>query len=574
MKMKLKYIVRTGVAAFAAAISAVSCTDTWDEHYSVGGMVPGATLWENLQQDATLRPFVSVLDSCGYAPVLNSAEVFSIWAPQITEQEARQWIDTYRTEKANQVDDDDNRTIHQFIRNHIALFNHPISELTDDTVRMINRKLMALTPTSFGGVDIVGERVPSSNGVLYKLDHTVGFFPNIWERLRAEATGGPDGLDSVANYFLFWEREELDEEASVPGGIKDGQTVYLDSVMYNYNMWFNSFGRIDSEDSVYWLLAPTNEVWEAKIPEYRRFFEYHDDRAEDGDSLQDLYARQMLLSSAFFNVAHQPGNFNPENPDSICSTAYNSYYPGYYRFDHPFAAGGILNGLSPIECSNGRLYATPEWRAPVEKTAFMRGVRIEAEYSTNYSSVILGQGGKLDSIAIQTSVVSVPDNSPFEVSGGAYLEVFDTRSGWSNQPEVTFLLPGNLSNCPYDIKIVFASPLAEGSVNVNDTLLRQVDVWLGQYGSTSSSQPNQSQYYSLATAYDVHAYEKMDTLTLHWDGFPVCSYGEEDARVWLRIQQTFAGPPSSMGMNNYSNHLLIDCILMVPRPDLIKEDDH
>ena len=36
---------------------------------------------------------------------------------------------------------------------------------------------------------------------------------------------GDNGLDSVANFFLSWNRIELDEEASVPGGIVDGETV-------------------------------------------------------------------------------------------------------------------------------------------------------------------------------------------------------------------------------------------------------------------------------------------------------------------------------------------------------------
>ena len=38
--MKLKYYIQTGVVALAAATVGVSCTDTWDDHYSVNGTVP------------------------------------------------------------------------------------------------------------------------------------------------------------------------------------------------------------------------------------------------------------------------------------------------------------------------------------------------------------------------------------------------------------------------------------------------------------------------------------------------------------------------------------------------------
>ena len=60
--MKLKYYIQTGVVALAAATVGVSCTDTWDDHYSVNGTVPGATLWENMQLDESIRPFVRVLE--------------------------------------------------------------------------------------------------------------------------------------------------------------------------------------------------------------------------------------------------------------------------------------------------------------------------------------------------------------------------------------------------------------------------------------------------------------------------------------------------------------------------------
>ena len=54
--MKLKYYMQTGVVALIAATTGVSCTDTWDDHYSVNGSVPGATLWENMQLDESIRP--------------------------------------------------------------------------------------------------------------------------------------------------------------------------------------------------------------------------------------------------------------------------------------------------------------------------------------------------------------------------------------------------------------------------------------------------------------------------------------------------------------------------------------
>lgn len=144
--MKLKYYMQTGVVALIAATTGVSCTDTWDDHYSVNGSVPGATLWENMQLDESIRPFVKVLDSCGYKDILNANQVFTVWAPEITEEEAQEWIDTYKREKSQGIIDDDNSTLNQFIKNHIAMYNQQVSSLTkDETVKMMNGKRLSLT---------------------------------------------------------------------------------------------------------------------------------------------------------------------------------------------------------------------------------------------------------------------------------------------------------------------------------------------------------------------------------------------------------------------------------------------
>lgn len=566
MKMNLKYGIRTGLAAVAAAVSVIGCTDTWDEHYGADGSLAGSagtTLWANLQQDESLRHFAAVLDTCGYASVLNGSQVFSVWAPQITEQEAGEWIAAYR---ASRADDEENPALHEFIRNHIALFNRQVSELTDDTVRVMNGKRMALTATSFGGQDMVGERVPSSNGVLYKIAGTVPFDANIWEQVRREATGGDDGLDSVEAFFQRWAYEVLDEGASVPGGIKDGKTEYLDSVMVSYNTFFNSYGQINSEDSLFWLLVPTNAAWKKTVERNRKFFAYHNDR-QDGDSLQDVYSKLMVLEASFFNVRNQPEEgWNAENPDSICSTSYSYSSPGYNCFERPFDEGGILHGLTPTECSNGRLYTTPEWNVPLEKSGFMQPIKIEAEnerYIVESSNLVMD---RVDATPLYARYVS----------GGSCLLVDNTVTTSRRQVQITYNLPHNLSGIPYDIKVVFASPLVRGDSYLEDALEERevAEAELNYYQSVSSgfkNNPDQLDDFD-GTINSM----MMDTVTVaegfnasgsgySGQGFPVCAYGEQEPRVQLTLMgERGRGTP----------YLLIDCILLVPRPDLIKEEDN
>ena len=557
--MKLKYYMQTGVVALIAATTGVSCTDTWDDHYSVNGSVPGATLWENMLLDESIRPFVRVLDSCGYKEMLNSNQVFTVWAPEITEEEAQEWIETYKREKSQGIIDDDNATLNQFIRTHIAMYNQQVSSLTEDeTVKMLNGKRLNLTSSMLNGeVNMVGNGVPSSNGMLYKVDGAATFFPNIWERIRMEKEGD-QGLDSVSNFFLSWNRIELDEEASVPGGIVDGETVYLDSVMYNYNRIFDNFGQIDSEDSLYWFVAPTNKVWREHIDQYRSYFEFHKSLGEDGDSLQSLYSQYMLIYSSFFNVLEQELPFNEANPDSIVATTYMSYYPDFSKFEWPMQAGGLLHGLPLQDCSNGRLYKATDWRIPPTKLIYMRPIQVEAEYANNYSTVTLSG----DSTAIQVNAVEAT-NENFRVSTGGYLVVKDSRSGRTNQPEITFKIPSTLSNCPYDIKVVFASPLAGDSLAKEDAQLkRQFTAKIRYYSSRTGDMIEGSNARTLCTDVDVDA-TRMDTITVT-EGFefPVSNYGEEDPRVLLTIQ-SIKGRTVPSG---YSKDLAIDCVIFEPRP--------
>ncbi len=555
--MKPKYHIQTGIVALAAT-AAVSCTDTWDDHYSVNGTVPGATLWENMQLDDSMHPFARVLDSCGYKDMLDGDQAFTVWVPEITDEEAQSWIDAYKSAKSQGVDDDDNATVNQFIRNHIAMYNQQVSSLTkDETVKMMNGKRLILSSSMLNGeVNMVGNGVPSSNGMLYKVDGPVAFFPNIWERVRMETGGGDEGLDSLADFFLSWNRVELDEEASVPGGVVDGKTVYLDSVLYEYNPVFNEFGQIDSEDSLYWLVAPTNKVWRENLGRYRSYFEYHNSLGEEGDSLQNLHSKYMFVYGSFFNVRSQEPPFNEADPDSITATTYRSYIPDYSKYENPMRPGGLLDGVTPLECSNGRLYKAADWRIPPTKLNYMRPILIEGEFSNNYI---------VDS-TMQVHTVNAT-NKDFSVSLNEYVVVRDAREGRTNQPEITFKIPGTFSNCPYDIKVVFATPLAGDTLATEDAKLKRrfsADIryfpsraWTPTKDLMENGSPK-----TLCTDVEVDA-SKMDTVTVATGvEFPVCNYGEEEPRVLLTLQ-SIRGRTVPEG---FSKDLLIDCVIFEPRP--------
>lgn len=574
--MKLKKSIQTGIVALCATIAGVSCTDTWDEHYSVNSSsVAGVSLWELIENDESLKNFKRVLDSCEFKRVLASSQVFSVWAPEIDEATAQHWIDVYKAEKARGVREDDNSALNQFVKNHIALYNHQVSSVSGkDTIVMMNGKRMTLSADMLNNdATIEGTPGNAGNGVLYKVNKTLSFNPNIWERIQADSVGD-NALDSVYKFFATWNEVVLNEEASVQGGIKDGKVWYLDSVMTFNNTYLYSYGQIYNEDSMYWYSAPTNKVWNEKLPEFRKFFQFHKDRgALVADSLQNHYAKLLLTYPTFFNVRDQYKEFNIEQPDSIFNTSYSSYNYKFNVFEKPFEANGVLAGLTSEECSNGRLYKMNEWNVPLLKTTFLRQLDIEAEFNDNYSSVPLTAAAREDSIAIIVSTVDQGVDT-CRVSRGRFIRVSDNRTtARKNQPEISFMINNTLSNVPYDIAVVFATPLARDTTEASKAeaqLKRQVTAKIRFYPKFDSNEmhkPNNA--VTIGSKIDVDA-TKMDTVIINTASaykngvtFPVCNYGEPEARVIVTLQSLKGN--DGLLKKGYAQDLYIDEIIMIPR---------
>lgn len=573
MNIKQLYLAKLGVAAFAVALGCASCTDTWDDHYkSDAGVASNETLWEVMQKDPELAPFNKVLTACGYDKILNAQQVYTVWAPKISDSRADELINLYNAEKSKNVKDDDNSMINQFVRNHIALFNHQLSS-DNDTIKMMNGKFMVVNSSKFNNnVDIVQNYgVPARNGFMYKLTDEEAFFPNIWERLQADSIGD-SGLDSISKYFASYNEYYFDADASVPGGVVDGEIVYLDSVTYLYNPLFISKGEINVEDSSYLFVAPTNKIWREQLEKYGKYFDYNTRNTTMLPKYREYqyeYVRSAIINDLFFNM-NSP--YNQHANDSLCSTAYSvkDTYHGYNYFEKPFTGNGLLAGLDePFEASNGYVYKMKDWR--IEPSfSFVRPIEIEAENTMRFSV-----GTSDDSEAAKktktATVVRTGNTSKYDVSNEAYLIVDDNNQIASRrQPSVTFDIPNILSNIPYDIKVVFATGKAQ-DINSKDTLNRKVTAQIEMYNTTTST--DFAKPSNLTTNMIVDG-TKMDTLIVSKpEGFTtkVCGYNDEVIRVRLILKSV--ATTSEINNNKFARRLLIDKIILVPRPVLETDEN-
>lgn len=574
--MIVKYTKVLGLAV-AVTLAFGACSDDWDEHYDVQQIGNGETLWEAIANDPTLSNFAMVLDSCGYVNSLKGSQVFTVFAPTndgFTEDEALDWIAAYKKDTAAHVKDEENKTLKEFIRNHITLYNHSVSSVSSDTLDMLNGKRLPFDASSFSGQTFVDYNQRYSNGILFKLNGAAQFFHNIFEYLAAD----PE-LASVAEFLYRYNNYRFIPEMSVEGGIENGQTWYLDSVEVLENDMLEMYlGLINNEDSIYRMVVPTNSEWERLVAEYEPYFNYPDN-VEKRDSLIYTNARLAILRGTVFSQT-----VNPNWQDSAVSTNaipyyMRKYYYGssdvdYYLYRKPYSTGGVFDGAEDIDCSNGKLLKAYQWN--IDKTqTFCQTILADAE---SYMGIYDKNGAMVPTVFRPTSEYPLYE----KISNNAALYMVQKTGGAT--PYVEIELPNVLANMGYDIQLVLVPP-----VYIQDSLMWSLDgvadtVPLPNVISVFLSHPNQD-----GTMNNNNAVDQNDVLDLGelWDKgeffytenpgkmdtimvaenfkFPTCSYGlGSTGKVSLKIRNDFM---SFVDEGLASKHLLIDCVILKPHKE-------
>ena len=566
-----------------AALALVACSDTWDEHYnsSPAGVQEGS-LWQAIKQNGNLSNFASVIEACGYDKSLASSQVFTVFAPtndKFSASEAQELISAYNAEKG-QVNDNDNTTIKEFLQNHIALYNYSVSTDSNDSIVMMNGKYVPLTSGEFGNAKLLTNNQLYSNGVLFTIDGKAEYFPNVFEYVRKD--GDLDSLYSFLYSSRFY-RKEFQPEKSVAGDIVDGKTVYLDSVFRQQNDLFDReflSANLNIEDSTYWMIAPTNEVWKNLVEEYSTYYNY-DNKVEDRDSLVYTNPRLAIMKGTVFSRTTLTDAMLAGD-SAVSTNTYSEYsyrrslwgLPELHYYQYNWQGGnGVFAGTQEIECSNG---VVKKATSPVinKYQTFLQWIIVEAEGRGSIRGVSKVAGTSATADSVET-IVPTPrhvnsDNAFYgKVWNDGYVE-FVPASATVNH-DVTFNIPNVLSNVGYDIYLVTAPALANDS-NATEIqrLPTKMRATLG-YHDQSGAVKTEVLQANIETTPDVVNY-----LLLTEDyKFPVCSYGleseENETQVSLKLETRVSS--TEQRNNRYTRTMNIDCILLVPHGTMEVTED-
>ena len=560
-----------------AVLTFAACTDTWDDHYDRKGEgMNDASLWQAISQNSNLSNFAKVVQACGYDKALNSSQVFTVFAPtndNFSAQEADELIAAYNAEKGK-VNEDDNTVIKEFIQNHIALYNHSIAESCSDSLTLMNGKKTVLTTSSFCNSPILSTNGHYNNGVLFTIQGKAHYFPTVFEYLRKDAD-----LDSVASFFYnsrFY-RKEFYPERSVPGGLENGKTVYLDSVFVQQNdLWDMLWAYTNDEDSTYWMVAPTNKEWKKLIEEYEPYFNY-DNNVAFRDSMVYTMPRIAIVLGANFSRTLNP---DAHLTDSALSTSaaerytYRYSYWGnnnlhYYQFggksatntQKPYSATGIFTGTDNVECSNGVVMKSDDWK--INKLNTFHQWRIyEAEETSNIKEVSKKENSTTGEMepTIDPIIREVLNNNRFygKVWSNEFVEFKQMQT--TQNHTVTFNLRSVLSNIGYDIYLVTAPALANDSNATEEeripTKLTCAINYHNQEGETETevlqsgveTNPNVVDYILLAEDFK----------------FPTATWGLSESVPQITLDVTTKVSSPEIRSKKYTRTMRIDCVMLVP----------
>ncbi len=525
----------------------MACTDTWNEHYDTA-VADSGTLWQKISDpQGNTQQFARVLEACGYKEVLDGSQTYTVFAPAddtFSAQQADSVIALYNSEKAAGQTDADNKAVKQFVQNHIALYSHPVSSLTNDTLTLMNRKYYPLSSQKLGGCTLTSAARLCSNGLLFTLSGKLNYFPNIFEYL-----GQDSETDSAYQFFRRYSIYEFDETKSVVGDVIDGRTIYLDSVSTLTNRLFDIYGRINSEDSTYWMLCPSNDEWNRLVSEYSPYFNYPNNVAKR-DSLVYTHTRLAFMGGTIFSASR---NTEKSLQDSAVSTMAQSALirslldtEPYYIYAKPYADGGIFSGTQDVACSNGHVLKARQFGVSMYDT-FMQTVKVEAENLASQDNLV----DAIDPVTIH----QVTTSNPFygKVSGNSFVEIKPSTP--TSSVVVRYSVPNLLSGMKYDVMAVFVPATAA------DTLAREEAkkpcrvvsrVAQTDQNGKLSEPPLRNAKTTQAGVVDT---VKMSTVTIS-----TCSYGLTDALVKLDIKSNV----QETQLSTYSNTLRLDCIIFKP----------
>ena len=556
----------------AGMLTATSCSD-FDDYNEVQVNPEAAanlSLWENIEQNPQLSDFEELIKKAGFEDELQGSHYYTVWAPL-----------NGTFDKSIYADMDQAALLKNFVYNHVADYNHPISGDINNKVFTLNRKTYNFTGVSgtftFAGITLAQANIPSTNGLMHTLDGAAMYYDNIYDYIL----GLGEGYESINAYFKRYETSVLDEANSVKGPMVNGLQTYVDSVMIVDNSLVRRLGaQLQNEDSSYTVLLPTDKAWENKYNAIKPYYNFITNTVG-----QDLRGTSSSSSIKQINTGDIDNAYFQDSiiKRFITNTIVYSNNDTYNSF---FVDGREITPTDSVRLPNGRKYSNPAdllayqvgepvkmsngWIRNVDSIAFYSWETYAPEININPQS----QAGLVTAAAASSGGVSVYFGDlvnkwgDFTETNGQFRFYNIEPSGDRTKPELHTFLPNVLST-KYKFYVVFVPGAIIGADNrpnqVNFTLnYCDANGKLQKYNFSSdlkNDNPKTQKPF-------VNDTSKVDTMYIGEFTFPVSYYGlPENGGKAIMPDLKISSPMSVFNatlLKTYTRALRIAAIIMKP----------
>lgn len=556
----------------AGMLTATSCSD-FDDYNEVQVNPEAAanlSLWENIEQNPQLSDFEELIKKAGFDDELQGSHYYTVWAPL-----------NGTFDKSIYADMDQAALLKNFVYNHVADYNHPISGDINNKVFTLNRKTYNFTGVSgtftFAGITLAQANIPSTNGLMHTLDGAAMYYDNIYDYIL----GLGEGYESINAYFKRYETSVLDEANSVKGPMVNGLQTYVDSVMIVDNSLVRRLGaQLQNEDSSYTVLLPTDKAWENKYNAIKPYYNF----------ITNTVGQDLRGTSSSSNIKQiNTGDIdNAYFQDSIIKRFITNtiVYSNNDTYNSFFVDGREITPTDSVRLPNGRKYSNPAdllayqvgepvkmsngWVRNVDSIAFYSWETYAPEINFNPQR----QAGLVTAAAASSRGWNITFNDLVNKWGDFTETNGDLRfyniepSGDRTKPELHTFLPNVLST-KYKFYVVFVP----GAIIGEDNRPNQVNFTLNycdangklQKYNFSSDLKNDNPKTQKPFVNDT---SKVDTMYIGEFTFPVSYYGlPENGGKAIMPDLKISSPMSvfnSTLLKTYTRALRIAAIIMKP----------
>ena len=238
------------------------------------------------------------------------------------------------------------------MQQHITEYNYPVSAALDSTtIISLNAKHHPFTQTAFDGFSYSTVNMPSTNGVMHKINGLSEFYYNLYENID-----NLTGCDIIKSYIQKYDEYYLDVNASVIGPLVDGKQTYLDSVMKKRNNVIRSIMRADleDEDSTFCMLVPNDQAWNEAYAKIHPCYKYIAKMDYMDLSKKNIVASSLKATDAKADKAVETTTAVLQDSLTCRNIVNNLVFSNGYQRNSPLFGNGSLTPDDSVFSTSGR----------------------------------------------------------------------------------------------------------------------------------------------------------------------------------------------------------------------------